>query len=340
MLKDAVLSSLLGEQKFPVLKERCVHQWHRRARCARCSDSCPEKAITISGEGIEIDWKACTSCGRCIPVCPTEAFAPLTQPIPETGQLRVACTHQQGLVGVKGRLLLPGLWALDLSLLRILAGKGVSRIAIQGCEQCGMAGKAIEEPRAKLLESLPGLTIEVAEGGQGGEMSRRDFFSVLGREGHARSLKLAEDVTATVREKLAPKGKRSPAVPERRRMLIGLGQRHLEPALTGMAASDACDGCMMCARFCPTGALSEERSEEKGKSLSLGFSSERCVLCDLCLDICPKAALSYRPFLPSGDSVLFSASVGVCASCGGGAVGGGPCPPCAKERRLVGGRGG
>ncbi len=348
MLKEAVLSSLLGERKFPVLAERCVRQWHRGARCSRCSEACPEKAVTVSSGGIELDWERCTSCGKCIPACPTEALAPLTQPIPESSAVQVACSHQQGLVGVKGRLLLPGLWALDRQLLLILAGKGVSRISIQGCGKCGMSGTALEEHRQKLLDGQPGLAIEIVEAGETKEMGRREFFSLLGREGHSRSLKLAGDVTAAVRERLAPPAKRSPAVPERRRMLIGLGQRHplplRQPLLTGMSASAACDGCMMCARFCPTGALTEERDEEKGKSLCLGFSAEKCVQCDLCIDICPKACLAYKPLdspdSPPQDTALFSAPLGACPSCGKEALGGGLCLRCAKEQRLVAGMGG
>ncbi len=338
MLREVLVDSLLGERKFPLIEERCVHNWHRKATCKRCVDACPEGAVSITGEGIEIDWKKCTSCGKCIPACPTEALAPLTRQLPKSPAVQVACSHQQGLVGVKGRLLLPGLWTLDLQLALVLASRGVSRISIQGCGQCGMAGRVLDERRKEIQERLPCLTIESAGAGQEKEMGRREFFSVLGREGHSRSLKLAGDVAAAVRERLSPPAKRSPAVPERRRMLICLGQRHLQPFLTGMSASDRCDGCMMCARFCPTGALSEERGEEKGERLCLGFSAERCVQCDLCLDICPRAALGYRPPDSPGDSILFSAPLGACPSCGREAVGGGLCLQCAKEQMLVGGR--
>lgn len=334
MLRDVLVNSLLGEQRFPFLEERCVHNWHRKATCRRCADACPEDAITLGQRGIEIDWRKCTSCGRCIPACPSEALCPLTRPLPKTSSVQVACFHQQGLVGVKGRLLLAGLWALDLSLLLILAAKGVSRISIQGCEKCGMSGKTLEEHCEKLLERLQGVTIRVIESRQGRELSRREFFSVLSREGHSRSIKLAGDVTAAVRERLAPAAKRSPAVPERRRMLIGLGPPHLEALLTGMSASDRCDGCMMCARFCPTGALREEAEE----GLALGFSPEKCVQCDLCLDICPKNALGYKPLDPPGspqDIVLFSTTSAKCVSCGREALGGEFCLQCAKEHRII-----
>lgn len=68
---------------------------------------------------------------------------------------------------------------------------------------------------------------------------------------------------------------------------------------------DSCNGCGMCATFCPTGALQSNSVQETCKHQSnlrttltphlstqtLSFRCNDCVSCNLCLDICPRDAL-------------------------------------------------
>ena len=42
--------------------------------CGTCVDACPEKAITLTPEGIITDTVLCKICGKCAEVCPTKAI--------------------------------------------------------------------------------------------------------------------------------------------------------------------------------------------------------------------------------------------------------------------------
>jgi len=42
--------------------------------CGSCVEVCPEKAITLTPEGILTDGDLCTVCGKCAEVCPTKAI--------------------------------------------------------------------------------------------------------------------------------------------------------------------------------------------------------------------------------------------------------------------------
>ena len=43
-------------------------------RCGTCVEACPEKAITLTPEGIITNGDLCTVCGKCAEVCPTKAI--------------------------------------------------------------------------------------------------------------------------------------------------------------------------------------------------------------------------------------------------------------------------
>jgi len=43
-------------------------------RCGSCVEACPEKAITLTPDGIITDTELCKVCGKCAEVCPTKAI--------------------------------------------------------------------------------------------------------------------------------------------------------------------------------------------------------------------------------------------------------------------------
>lgn len=51
---------------FLTIKEKCIG-------CGECLDSCPENALTLTGEGIRRDHAACVLCGNCVATCPALA---------------------------------------------------------------------------------------------------------------------------------------------------------------------------------------------------------------------------------------------------------------------------
>ena len=51
------------------LEPQLLHMETLCAQCGRCVSSCPEPALQISGETVEIDRERCKLFGRCLEVC-------------------------------------------------------------------------------------------------------------------------------------------------------------------------------------------------------------------------------------------------------------------------------
>lgn len=65
---------------------------------------------------------------------------------------------------------------------------------------------------------------------------------------------------------------------------------HIPEGLRGKIAFDRekCTGCLLCSRFCPSGAC-EIVTDEKGKRPV--FHLELCLFCSQCQEVCPKGAI-------------------------------------------------
>ena len=149
-------------------------------------------------------------------------------------------------------------------------------------------------------------------------LSRREFFKYFKRQ--------AQFFTATTITALWDSEQR-PArhpldftnkfVPARRQLLLAVLQTFGTPdedlldtsdssILTGMEIDPSkCGLCESCARFCPTGALTQRSVlDARGKRLEgeLKFRPAQCVKCDLCLVACFTQALKYADQL---DKHLF-----------------------------------
>lgn len=58
--------------------EATIRLWHFPNLCDRCGicvEVCPQRALTLGAEGVEIDRSACDLCGKCIDACPRNALA-------------------------------------------------------------------------------------------------------------------------------------------------------------------------------------------------------------------------------------------------------------------------
>ena len=80
--------------------------------------------------------------------------------------------------------------------------------------------------------------------------------------------------------------------------------------------TDVCNGCGVCAFFCPTGALRRDKPEEsRTKSRFLEFNASECVQCGLCVNVCWKRACQLSPSVPASqlfdfDPVVFRLDAG------------------------------
>ncbi|QKF07639.1 4Fe-4S binding protein [Berryella wangjianweii] len=168
------------------------------------------------------------------------------------------------------------------------------------------------------------LRIDQAEGRFG--TSRRDFFAETARS--AKRL-VSTAAKATVEKELGLAkaeeliGKRlrvgdSGALPqfqiERHADVINAMDALGQPTLPEVTARvfgrvridvDTCNGCGMCAVFCPTGALKrDERRKPYTNPEYLQFWASECVACGLCADVCWKKCLTVEAVIPTDE--LFS----------------------------------
>ncbi|MGE5576629.1 MAG: 4Fe-4S dicluster domain-containing protein [Syntrophothermus sp.] len=172
---------------------------------------------------------------------------------------------------------------------------------------------------------------------------------------------------------------REDKIPEGRKFLLeaisGLGEpveQELDAAqssLKELQVAPSCNGCGICARFCPTGALRLETApardavgavaevvseaggggEEDGYgSLLLRHRLLLCTGCGFCQDICLRGSISYMPTVHTrylcmdGDKVLIQFREFICSRCGKPWHGGestqesrnGICSECAREISL------
>ena len=131
--------------------------------------------------------------------------------------------------------------------------------------------------------------------GQQPGYSRRDFFKALGKM-------MFRTVGTIVEESLPmPLPEAGGDVPAERLRLRAVLSAMADPkaeeiALEGMpfasvSVSEACSGCNLCVRICPTDALTASLEDER---YALKFLESDCIGCDLCAVVCPEKAVEVR----------------------------------------------
>ncbi|HLE81338.1 MAG TPA: 4Fe-4S binding protein [Dehalococcoidia bacterium] len=307
---------------FPVDGQRCVRAWHRRASCQKCVESCPQDAISLE-DGISVDQGRCTQCGKCVPACPTGALGGMEGiPLHPAGSLTLTCGHQ---LVEEPSWALPGMHAVDELVAGCLAAAGTKELILSGCSRCGLSGAALAEKADALSRFLRehGFDVVVRPVEQK-EVSRRALLQGLGSQAAAHAKKLARPLRRRLHG-------RRPELPVRRQLLLKAiaNGAPFTVSLGSLTAGERCDCCMLCARFCPTGAL----QEKQGETLALELDTSKCVDCDLCIELCPKDALSHDA-QQGGMLTLREISLRPCRDCGRPSADE-RCPQCGKSRRLV-----
>ncbi|MFQ5593898.1 MAG: 4Fe-4S binding protein [Anaerolineae bacterium] len=139
------------------------------------------------------------------------------------------------------------------------------------------------------------------------EVSRRSFFGALGQlTRRTAATAIVEALPAPIPGGTVPVDQRLPHwIPATRERLYSQ-LKHLGAAVdvpiktAGIPFADvnvdgdACSACALCARFCPTGALSFVANTD---SFVLYFRSTTCIDCEICAVACPEDAVSFGPRL-------------------------------------------
>jgi ferredoxin len=322
-----------------VCAQHCTHRHHQASTCSRCEQVCPAQAISVSADGPEVDALSCTDCGACASVCPTGALLPLKPTDPalvETIAAKVALYDSVTIACAKvpapgsDVVVLPCLARLDPSLLLFAFAKGAASVSLRtgACDECpasqlaGHVASVVADGR-RFLEALrlPG-RIDLDEGQEHSEpedaqpagLTRRGFLQLFRKGGVVYAAKTVDgflpEPGAAVAEK-KPRRENPAHVPMKRVLLLeslralvpegsALREAHL-PFMAPALDRTRCDGCAICGRICPTGALGIEEDEDGG-ALRITCRQRACVACGLCAEICRQQALSLARI--SVDSVL------------------------------------
>lgn len=168
-------------------------------------------------------------------------------------------------------------------------------------------------------------------------LSRRGFFGRLAERARA---PLQAPVPRTVSVAAARRiGHAQPEHDMRIAVLTRLAHRHggrvHAEVLPSIVVGAGCDGCAVCARACPTGALRLATDEA---AAGLAFDATRCVACGLCAGLCPEQAIGFaaRHCGPTTPTVVRRHELRDCPECGAAHAGTGAlCPRCAAGRDMA-----
>ncbi len=170
-------------------------------------------------------------------------------------------------------------------------------------------------------------------------VSRRGFFRSLGKLAQQRADEAAARSPRPLFAPGAPVDARlpyqtPPSLQQLNQHLAELAQ-HRPPApdfildtealpwASVLVDDNACSGCQLCARFCPTGAINYLWGElEEGVVFNLTFHSALCLSCNICAAVCPEDAVQLTQQVPLAEllqpdrSLLMAGYLEPCERCG------------------------
>ncbi len=328
--------------RLPVPAYRAMPSWDPD-RCATdegchlCVEACPVQAVSRLDGRIRIDTSRCEACGVCASQCPRETLSfPGYSPPEVEARVRALLEDGDG-IAPRGILFVcskatptgpvhPGWMPVPLACAAMATASWLMAPLLLGATAVGVlrcTGPCPNAPGEKVLR-----TVEFC----------RELLAAVGEP---------EERVQWLPQLQQPPGAGLPAREGRRRVPPGVFRTSPEvvssvllqvvesiawqPELdlphpgapTGVVEINpqACTGCGMCGRACPTGALAYR---EEGGAVSLSFEAARCIGCELCLETCPEgesgAIRVERRFAPKrlreGPTELCRHEQARCVRCG------------------------
>ncbi len=300
----------------------CLVTRYRGSTCRSCLDACPASALTVS-PWLELDADACRSCGACAAVCRTGALALTHRSAAMRHAFRLtaagspsatlACRCVEAARAEDAMCIVPCLGTVSARDLIAAAALGIREIDLLSgdCRECpDAAAEAVlhiavstAEGTLAFLHRPFDVTRTHTSGCQpqtstsSPAVSRRGLLDYVAR-GLERAV--VGGIAQRDPERSIKSLHRQSAPPAAHRWLIEdlstLRPRSGRSATTLPASlplavvtvAQECDGCGLCVRYCPHGALQLNASLPTADEL-------RCTACGLCAEVCPTSSLLVGP---------------------------------------------
>lgn len=344
--------ALSSEPNTRAVPELCKRVRFRKSTCRSCCEVCPENAISLD-PGPTING-SCSDCGLCEIACPTETFrnelrtdqqllaearSILLQAAPRgrSPVLSIACHCAELENGIR----VPCLGRVSENILFGAALLGFEEVVlIKGrCAKCRWkAGEellACSMRKAKVLLEMGGfnlvsIRLEEKEGRRQEALPRRELFANFGRSLKKHMAVVVHHQERAIREALGNDSAREACAAPRHEHLCtlvrevrvdgGIAPHEKWSAWARVVIEESCcSACGICARLCPTTAISQERRVSYEE---IGFLSSRCTNCGLCQEACPEGAIRFQEEISLADAldneatVLARVRMNECRACG------------------------
>lgn len=300
-------------------KDHCLHYNYKMTECHSCRKVCPRQCWNDAGEAVP---ERCDSCGLCLSVCPVDAIGIEGIPLSAwqelvrsgTGDLHLSCRrHGDGPWACLGFLN-----ARELVALAWGAGEGGSRnvfLHVSACQECR---PAVAESLTGAMEAADGFLTLFRSGRilpEAGSpphteeaLNRRSFFTSLFSAGvqTARNVLWPEDGTAPL-----PKSQWRAGIFRGRPLP---GAEITQEVFPAMSVESSCLACGLCAKLCPTQAIT---AEEDSRGLVLWHEPLLCTGCGLCAAHCPESSIALLSIGPAQKRKLIAQDFPRCNECGG-----------------------
>jgi ferredoxin len=358
----------------------CLPQRFADVACGSCVDECPTGVLTVTPEGFALAT-GCVDCGRCAAACPTGALSlsgfRLEVPTGPAHDISVECWKVPKTLLAENTVRVPCTGALKtselLALVNAADGAAVAVVDRGWCTRCTAGGPA-EHPVERRLAETNALLAEIGVAPQQRLVFKGQYLPPasmpdtipdpgarreLGRRGFLRHLvgqaatTLAVEETPPVLGELAGADGNARILPAERlavlaqlRLMAKHGSDRSPASLFhSVTISEACQGDHVCARSCPTAALSV--FEDAGHT-GVHFEPALCIGCAQCARTCPERAVTLTA-AATGDTpprarALTRARLLSCFDCGTAYTDPHPinpshdaarCPACRKSGELA-----
>lgn len=319
------------EEKIAIRTGRCLNPRHRIEFCDACSTACPQDAITLTVDDVNIEPMDCNNCGLCLSACPTgvfehddfQAMAWLSA-MKGKRDLKLRCMAVPPDDAEQTTTRIPCHGMLDARLLAALTTVGVERIQVMGadgCDQCpskvgyerlqvGLAeAKALGVIVPQVTVDAPDLAVAEDEHAQieASETDRfeqrRAFFTHLGGKG---ATMLSKAMPSDLLEAQEEAALSFDSTDEAQLMVKHVPPLH-QAALTSFFSQnrpiadgevswlhriESTDACTGCQTCAIRCPTGALEWKDSGQQVQLMYRSAVCIGCSLCVSVCPYDALS------------------------------------------------